>query len=183
LYLHIKDGKNKQEISVGRLKERVIGNEWHLVPGTVAEGVGLLQAFQDGAHSLQDVVGHMQIPGNPRDERHAKIHHVDQDTFQDAVAKMFWVSLVATFSNFNCFLLCCAILILSCTYKHFCLAEGISIEMANIVFDKAAQKVIEDAVKHSHLVLLASAEAFLVINSKLLSYNNICCTIHMCLSS
>jgi hypothetical protein len=51
---------------------------------------------------------------------------------------MFWVSLLATFLNFTCFFLYCAILILSCTHEHFCLVEGISIEMANIVFDKAA---------------------------------------------
>jgi hypothetical protein len=65
---------------------------------------------------------------------------------------MFWVSLLATFSNFTCFLLCCAILILSCLQEHFCLAEDVSIEMANIVFDKAVRKVIKDAIKHAHLV-------------------------------
>jgi hypothetical protein len=30
------------------------------------------------------------------------------------------------------------ILILSCTQEHFCLAEGVSLETANIVFDKAS---------------------------------------------
>jgi hypothetical protein len=39
------------------------------------------------------------------------------------------------------------------------LAKGISEEMANIVFNKAAGKVIKDAVKHACLVLLAGAEA------------------------
>jgi hypothetical protein len=68
---------------------------------------------------------------------------------------MLWVSLLAIFSNFTYFLLCCTILILSCTQEHFCLAEDISIEMANIVFNKAAQKVIKDAVKHDCLVSTA----------------------------
>jgi hypothetical protein len=69
--------------------------------------------------------------------------------------KILWVSLLATFSNFNCFLLCCAILILSYTQEHFYLAEGVRIEMANIVFDKATRKVIKDAVKHACLVSTA----------------------------
>jgi hypothetical protein len=62
---------------------------------------------------------------------------------------MFWVSLLVTFSNFNCFLLCCVILILSYTHEHFHLAEGVSVEISNIVFDKATQKVINDAAKHA----------------------------------
>jgi hypothetical protein len=62
--------------------------------------------------------------------------YIDQGTFQDGVAKMFWVSLLAIFSNFTCFLLCCAILILSCTHEHFHLAEGVSLEMTNIAFDR-----------------------------------------------
>jgi hypothetical protein len=65
---------------------------------------------------------------------------------------MFWVSLVATFSNFTWFLLCCAILIFSYMQEHFRLVKDVSIEMANIVFDKATWKVIKDAVKHVHLV-------------------------------
>jgi hypothetical protein len=101
---------------------------------------------------------------------------------------MLWVSLLATFSNFTCFLLCCAILIISCKQEHFCLAEDISIEMANIVFDKATQKVIGCHQTHPpclyRLVLLAGAKAFVVIfvifNDKLLSYNNICCTTRRC---
>jgi hypothetical protein len=60
----------------------------------------------------------------------------DQGTFQDAMAKMFWVSLLAIFSDFTCFLLFCATLILSYTHEHFSLAEGVSLEAANIVFDK-----------------------------------------------
>jgi hypothetical protein len=94
--------------------------------------------------------------------------------------KMFWVSLLATFSNFNCFLLCFTILILSYTHEHFRLAEGVSAEIANIVFGKVARKVIMNTIKHTHLVLLAGAEAFVVFNSKLLSYNNICCTTRRC---
>jgi hypothetical protein len=35
------------------------------------------------------------------------------------------------------------------------LAEGVSIEMANIVFDKAARKVIKDTIKHTYLVSTA----------------------------
>jgi hypothetical protein len=63
---------------------------------------------------------------------------VDQGTFQDTVARMFWVSLLAVFSDFTCFLLCCIILILSYTQEHFCLVEDVSLDAANIVFDKAA---------------------------------------------
>jgi hypothetical protein len=65
---------------------------------------------------------------------------------------MFWVSLLPTFYNFNCFLLCCTILILTCTQEYFCLVEGISEEMANIVFNKDMRKVIKDAIRHAHLV-------------------------------
>jgi hypothetical protein len=36
--------------------------------------------------------------------------------------------------------------------EHFHLAEGISKEMANIVFNKVARKVIKDAIKHACLV-------------------------------
>jgi hypothetical protein len=53
------------------------------------------------------------------------------------------------------FFLCCAILILYCTQEHFRLAEDISIEMANIVFDKATRKVIKDTIKHTCLVSTA----------------------------
>jgi hypothetical protein len=78
--------------------------------------------------------------------------YVDQGTFQDAVAKMFWVSLPATFSNFNCFLFCCTILILSYMQEQFRLAEGISGEMSNIVFNKSMHKVIKNTIKHVCLV-------------------------------
>jgi hypothetical protein len=37
-------------------------------------------------------------------------------------------------------------------HEHFRLAEGVSLESASIVFNKAAQKVIKDVVKHAHLV-------------------------------
>jgi hypothetical protein len=51
---------------------------------------------------------------------------------------MFCVSLLAIFLNFTYFILCCAILILSFMQEHFRLVEDVSLEMANIVFDKAA---------------------------------------------
>jgi hypothetical protein len=35
---------------------------------------------------------------------------------------------------------------------HFRLAESISMDMPNIVFDKVAQKVIKDAIKHACLI-------------------------------
>jgi hypothetical protein len=81
--------------------------------------------------------------------------YVDQGTFQDGVAKLFYVSLLAIFLDFTYFLLCCATLILSCKLKHFHLAEGVSSEAANIVFDKVAQKVIKDVIKHARLVSTA----------------------------
>jgi hypothetical protein len=65
---------------------------------------------------------------------------------------MFWVNLLAIFSYFTYFLLCCIILIFSCTQEYFCLAEGVSLDAANIISDKAVQKVIKDAIKHAHLV-------------------------------
>jgi hypothetical protein len=40
-------------------------------------------------------------------------------------------------------------------YEHFRLAEDVKEEMANIIFNKAARKVIKDAVKHAHLVSTA----------------------------
>jgi hypothetical protein len=68
---------------------------------------------------------------------------------------MFWVSLLTIFSNFTYFLLYYAILILSYMQDHFCLAEGVSMEMTNIVFDKMTQKVIKDTINHVHLVSTA----------------------------
>jgi hypothetical protein len=68
---------------------------------------------------------------------------------------MFWVSLLAIFSKFTYFLLCCLLLILSYTQEHFYFVEGVSLEMANIVFDKAVENVTKDAVKHAHLVSAA----------------------------
>jgi hypothetical protein len=64
--------------------------------------------------------------------------YADQDTFDDGVVKMFWVSLLAIFSNFTCILLCCTILILSCTQEHFHLVEDVCLESANIALDKVA---------------------------------------------
>jgi hypothetical protein len=40
-------------------------------------------------------------------------------------------------------------------HAHFCWAEGGSMEMANIVFDKETRKVIKDAIKHTRLVSTA----------------------------
>jgi hypothetical protein len=65
---------------------------------------------------------------------------------------MFCVSLLDIFSNFTCFLLCCTILILSYRQEHFRLVEDVSLESANIVFDKAARKVIKNTVKYARLV-------------------------------
>jgi hypothetical protein len=36
--------------------------------------------------------------------------------------------------------------------EHFRLAEGVGIEMTNIIFNKAARKVIKDAIKHARLI-------------------------------
>jgi hypothetical protein len=68
---------------------------------------------------------------------------------------MIYVSLLAIFLNFTCFLLYCAILILFCTQEHFHLVEDISLKTANIIFDKATRKVIKDAVKHARLMSAA----------------------------
>jgi hypothetical protein len=50
------------------------------------------------------------------------------------MARMSCVSLLGIFSDFTCFLLCCAILILSCMEEYFRLVEGISLDAVNIVF-------------------------------------------------
>jgi hypothetical protein len=92
--------------------------------------------------------------------------YAKQGTFQDVVAKMFWVSLLAIFSNFICLLLYCAILILSYTQDHFCLAKGVSMEMANIVFDMVTQKVIKDVALS---LLPYTTRRYYTI------YYNICC--------
>jgi hypothetical protein len=76
-------------------------------------------------------------------------------SFRTGGVKMFWVSLLAIFLNLTSFLLCCTNLILSFTKEHFRLVECISLEMANIAFDKAVRKVINDAVKHVCLVSTA----------------------------
>jgi hypothetical protein len=57
--------------------------------------------------------------------------------------------------NFNYFLLYWAILILSSTQQHFRLAGDVSEDVANIVFNKAALKVIKDAIKHARLVSIS----------------------------
>jgi hypothetical protein len=56
--------------------------------------------------------------------------------------------------NFNCFLHCCTILIISCMQEHFRLVEGISEEMANILFNKTTCKVVKDVGKHVGWYLL-----------------------------
>jgi hypothetical protein len=78
---------------------------------------------------------------------------------------MFWVTLLAIFSNFPCFLFCCEILILSYTQDHFCLVEDVSLETANIVFDKVAQKVIKGTVKHARLVSTALYYLYILYHS------------------
>jgi hypothetical protein len=82
-------------------------------------------------------------------------------------------------------MLCCAILILSCMQEHFHLAEDVSLESTNIAFDKAVQKVIKDAIKHTRLVSTALYYSqvlyhLLYLMTKFLSYNNICCTTRRC---
>jgi hypothetical protein len=59
---------------MGWLKEVATGNGWHQVSGTMAGGIGLPQAFQDGARCLQNIVGHTRILGDPGDGRNAKVH-------------------------------------------------------------------------------------------------------------
>jgi hypothetical protein len=51
--------------------EAMAADERCLVPGVMAEGVGLLLVLQDDAHLLHDLAGHMQVPGDPQDWRHA----------------------------------------------------------------------------------------------------------------
>jgi hypothetical protein len=45
----------------------------------VAREVRLPYAFQVGARLLQDVISHAQVPGDPRDWRHAKVHQDFRD--------------------------------------------------------------------------------------------------------
>jgi hypothetical protein len=66
--------QTSKKTSVRQLEEAATGDGWHLISGTVAGGVGLPHAFQDGAHCPQYVIGHTRIPGDPRDGRHAKVH-------------------------------------------------------------------------------------------------------------
>jgi hypothetical protein len=49
--------------------------------------------------------------------------------------------------------------------------EDISLEVANIVFDKAAQKVIKDAIKHSFLVSTALYYSDVLYHSSYLMTN------------
>jgi hypothetical protein len=55
--------------------------------------------------------------------------------------------------------------------EHFQLVKGITLEAANIVFDKAARKVIKDAVKHTRLV----STALYYIEVYYTIHCNICC--------
>jgi hypothetical protein len=41
----------------------------------MVEGIGLSQVLQDDTHHLQDVIGRAWVLGDPRDERHSKIHY------------------------------------------------------------------------------------------------------------
>jgi hypothetical protein len=40
--------------------------------------------------------------------------------------------------------------------EHYCLANGVSEDEANLVFNNAAQKVIKDAFKHVRCISVAS---------------------------
>jgi hypothetical protein len=73
--------------------------------------------------------------------------------------------------------------------EHFCLEEGGSMDMANIVFNKAVQKSDKGHYQICPpclycFILLTCIVPFVVIfvvfNDKFLSYNNICCTTHRC---
>jgi hypothetical protein len=46
--------------------------------------------------------------------------------------------------------------------EYFRLVEGVSLETANIIFDKAVQKVIKDAIKHAHLMSTALYLLYLI---------------------
>jgi hypothetical protein len=74
IYSHIKDNINKQKMSVGQLEVEAIGDGRHLIPGTIAKGVDLPSAFQDGAHCLQYVIGRVWILEDPENGRHAMVH-------------------------------------------------------------------------------------------------------------
>jgi hypothetical protein len=93
---------------------------------------------------------------------------------------MFWMILLTTFLNFSCFLLYCAILVLSCTPKHFCLVD--CVRQGHTESDKGCRQTCLPCLYC--LVLLTGAEAFIVIfvvfNDKLLAYNLICCTTRRC---
>jgi hypothetical protein len=55
--------------------------------------------------------------------------------------------------------------------KYFRLVEDVSMEMANIVFDKAARKVIKDTVKHIHLVSTSLCYSHVLYHSLYLKTN------------
>jgi hypothetical protein len=40
--------------------------------------------------------------------------------------------------------------------EHYCLADSIGEDKANVVFNNATQKVIKDAFKHAHYIFVAS---------------------------
>jgi hypothetical protein len=47
-------------------------------------------------------------------------------------------------------------LILFCMHEHYRLANGVSEDEANLVFNNAAWKVIKDAFKHARCISVAS---------------------------
>jgi hypothetical protein len=61
-------------------------SEQRLIPGAMARGVVIPQMLQVDVHCSQEVTGRVQIPGDPQDRWHAKVHknlgHVAQQDCQ-----------------------------------------------------------------------------------------------------
>jgi hypothetical protein len=75
--------------------------------------------------------------------------------------------------------------ILSCTQKQFHLADGVSVESANIdlrqggtTSDKAHHQTCSPCLYY--LILLVGIVPFVVLNNNFISCNNICCTTRRC---
>jgi hypothetical protein len=47
-------------------------------------------------------------------------------------------------------------LIVFCNQEYYHLANGISMDDTNLIFNNAAQKVIKEAFKHAHFISIAS---------------------------
>jgi hypothetical protein len=82
--------------------------------------------------------------------------YTDQGTCQDGMVYMFWVTLVDNFQILIAFLLLHANLILFCIPEYNRLADGISEDEANLIFNNASWKVIKDAFKHARCISIAS---------------------------